>query len=72
MKKRKRWVYAMYKGEECICIGTREEICEKMNIAIPTFQFYRSNYYKKERVEKGKKSRMIIRIDGKDKRYGNV
>lgn len=57
----------MYKGEECLCIGTREEICKEMGIAIPTFQFYRSTYYKKERIEKGKKPRVITRIDGGDK-----
>ena len=72
MKKRKRWVYAMYKGEECLCIGTREEICEQMNIAIPTFQFYRSTYYKEERIEKGRKPRIITRVDKADRRYENV
>lgn len=72
MKKRKRWQYAMYKGDQILCFGTREEICKQMNISIPTFQFYRSTYYKEERIEKGKKPRIITRIDGLDKRYDNV
>lgn len=63
MKKRKRWEYAMYKGDEFLCMGTREEICEQMNISIPTFQFYRTTYYNKELRAKGKKRRYIIRID---------
>lgn len=63
MKKRKRWEYAMYKGDEFLCMGTREEICKQMNISIPTFQFYRSTYYNKELLAKGKKRRCIIRVD---------
>jgi hypothetical protein len=64
MKKRKSWVYAMYKGEEILAIGTREEICKKMNIKTQTFRYYRTNIYK-ERLKnrKNKNSRIIIRID---------
>lgn len=65
--KRKRWEYAMYKGEECLAIGTREEICEQMNIKRKMFEYYRSNAYKK-RLEnrKCRNARVIIRIDGDD------
>lgn len=64
MKKRKRWVYAVYKGEDCLIIGTREEICEEMNIKRKTFEYYRTNAYSK-RLEnrKCRKAKIIIRID---------
>lgn len=54
----------MYKGEELLCMGTREEICEEMNIAEQTFRVYRSNIYKRTKYAKGKKRRIIVRIDG--------
>ena len=67
--KKKRYIYAMYKGDEFLCEGTREEICEQMNIKIATFQTYRTNHYKKTRHSKGNNNRIIIRIDGKDRIY---
>lgn len=42
------WEYAMYKGEKCLAIGTSKEICKQMNINIKTFQYYRTNAYKKK------------------------
>ena len=64
MKPRKRWIYAMYKGEECLAIGTTEEICKQMGIKKETFLFMRTKSYLKRR-SKSKKSnyRTIIRID---------
>lgn len=35
----------MYKGDKEIAFGTREEICEKMNIKLQTWRYYRSNAY---------------------------
>lgn len=68
------WVYAAYKGEEFLCEGTKEEICASLGIKLATFQFYRTNYYKKNRFnsvkiyKKHKESGLVIvRIDGKDK-----
>ena len=64
IKDRKHWVYAMYKGEECLAIGTANEICKQMNLSIKTFHFYRTKTYKK-RVENSrlKNRRIIVRID---------
>ncbi len=56
------WVYAMYKGEDCLAIGTIDEICEKMKIKKSTFHFYRTSARMK-RVKNKNKSRMVIRID---------
>ena len=41
--------YAMYKGYELLAEGTRDEICEKMNIKKETFYFYRTEIYLKRR-----------------------
>lgn len=61
---RKRWEYAVYKGDECIAIGTSNEICNKLHIKRATFQYYRSKDYKKRIANrKAKNYRTIIRID---------
>ncbi|MBO7712739.1 MAG: hypothetical protein J6S85_04455 [Methanobrevibacter sp.] len=64
MRWHKQWQYAMYKGEECLAIGTTKEICEQLNISIKTFQYYRSNSYKNRvKNRKSKNYRTIIRLD---------
>lgn len=63
---KKKWIYAMYKGEELLCIGTRDEICEKMNIKPDTFHYYRTKTYKnlnKRRKEYSKGRRTIVRLE---------
>ena len=69
-KKHNNWVYAVYKGDNFLCEGTREEICKQMGIKRKTFGFYRSNYYKQNRAKDSSKRKIIIRIDGKDKIWG--
>ena len=61
-KHKKRWVYAMYKGEECLAIGTSEEICEQMGISMKTFYFFRTNWYK-GLLKKSKNRRFIIKLE---------
>lgn len=58
------WIYAMYKGENLLSIGTAKEICKEMGISYKTFQFYRTNHYKNI-VENSrlKNRRVIIRVD---------
>jgi len=53
----------MYKGDEQVAFGTREEICKKMNIKRKTFEYYRSNAYN-ERIKNRNETnaRRIIRI----------
>ena len=62
--KRKRWIYAMYKGEKCLAIGTSNEICKQMNIKMKTFQYYRTNAYK-DRIKNrdSKDARIIIKLE---------
>jgi hypothetical protein len=69
-KKHNNWVYAVYKGDNFLCEGTREEICNQLGIKRNTFGFYRSNYYKKNRITRLGKAKIIIRIDAKDKIWG--
>ena len=57
---KKKWEYAVYKGDECLAIGTRDEICKQLNISYKTFQFYRSNYYRKNKYDKSKYRRRVI------------
>ena len=54
-------VYAMYKGEECLGIGTIKELAEMLNVNIKTIKFYLTPTYKK-RCKKGKKRRELIKI----------
>lgn len=62
--KRKRWIYAMYKGEELLAMGTSDEICKKMKINKQTFLYYRTSSYKKRiKGRKAKNYRVVIRID---------
>ena len=57
----KQWQYAMYKGDECLAVGTAEEICKQMNISIKTFHFYRTRSYKKV-AKNSQKRRRIFKI----------
>lgn len=61
--KHKFWEYAMYRGDELLAFGTREEICKQMNIKEQTWRYYRSKAYR-DRVKnrKGTNYRYIIRI----------
>lgn len=66
-EKHNPWIYAAYKGDEFLCLGTKEEICEVLGIKAATFRFYRTNYYKKYRKATKNNVRVIVRVDGKDK-----
>ena len=51
--------YAMYKGDDCIAIGTIEELAKKLNIKVKTIKFYLTPTYKK-RVKGSKNRRELI------------
>ena len=40
-------IWALYKKEECLCIGTFEEIEKKLGYKRDTLHYYTSNAYKK-------------------------
>lgn len=54
--------YAMYKGEECLAIGTIKEIAKQMKIKRETVYFYKTPAYKK-RVKVSKNRRELITLD---------
>lgn len=60
MKKNKE--YALYKGEECISIGTIYEIAKETNVKVETIRFYKTPTYKK-RCKKGKNRRVLVELD---------
>jgi hypothetical protein len=43
--------YAVYKGETLICIGTKYECAEELDVTAETIRFYAKPHYKK-RVDK--------------------
>lgn len=62
MKKNKERVYALYKKEECLAIGTTKELSEQLNVKEKTIKFYLTNTYKK-RAKKGINRRELIRVE---------
>lgn len=59
MKKAKE--YALYKGEDCLAIGTIKEIAEKRKVKYRTILFYTMPAYKK-RCKKSKNRLEMVRI----------
>ena len=57
-------MYALYKGEELLCMGTIYQIAKEQNIAIKTVYFYGSKANKR-RIEKrnSKNSKILIKIE---------
>lgn len=55
-------IYAMYKGEECLGIGTIIQLSKQLGIKIQTLRFYLTPTYK-ERIEKGKNRRELVRVE---------
>lgn len=53
--------YALYKGEECLAIGTVDQIAEKLNIKRKTIYFYSMPAYKKRC--KGHNHKILINLD---------
>ena len=55
-------VYAMYKGEEMLAMGTIKEIAEQMGVTVATIRFQTSPAYRK-RVKAGGIHREVFPID---------
>lgn len=51
----------MYKGEECLGIGTIKELAKELNVKEDTIKFYLTPTYKR-RVKKGKNRRELVCI----------
>lgn len=55
-------VYAMYKGDECLAIGTVIQLSKQLGVSIQTIRFYLTPSYKK-RVKKGNNRRELIKVE---------
>ena len=55
-------VYAMYKGDECLGIGTLIQLAKQFNVQYKTMRFYTTPTYKR-RVKKGKNRRVLVRVE---------
>lgn len=53
--------YALYKGDECLCIGTIKEIAKHQNVKEETVRFYGYPVHMKRIKENAK---VLIEIDG--------
>ena len=55
-------IYAMYKGDECLAMGTIIQLAKQLNVNIRTIKFYLTPSYKK-RIKKGKNRRELIKVE---------
>lgn len=61
---RKKLEYALYKGDDCLGIGTIEELAKQMGVNEHTIRYYQTPQYKRRgRGEKSKKRRVLIKLD---------
>ncbi|SET01143.1 hypothetical protein SAMN05421676_102338 [Salinibacillus kushneri] len=60
--------YAVYRGEEVICIGTEQECAAKMGIKLLSFRHYTMPSYKKLRAKAKNPDKwiMVINLDDED------
>lgn len=53
--------YALYKGEECLAIGSIKEIAEQLKVQVRTIYFYTTKAYKK-RCKHGLNRRVMVEV----------
>lgn len=57
-------VYALYKGEELLAIGTVFEIAVKMKVQVDTILYYKTKSYKKKLEKRNAKNcRILIKLE---------
>lgn len=59
---RKNKVYALYKGEDCIAIGTAIQLAKATNVKISTIRFYATPTYKK-RCKNSKRRKELVELE---------
>ena len=55
-------IYAVYKGDKFIDLGTKNEFATKLNVKLKTINFFLTPTYKK-RIENSKDRIIVIRIE---------
>jgi hypothetical protein len=53
--------YAVYKGEEIVCVGSLKECAERMGVKKETVKFYTTPTYRR-RIAKRKRARNYITV----------
>lgn len=58
-------IYALYKGDEILGVGTIYELASMFNVQLRTIQYYRTEAYKKKLAKrKTKSANILVEIDG--------
>lgn len=60
--------YALYKGEECLFIGTAKQIAAEKNVKVETIYYLSTPAYQRRlaKRKKSKNSMILIRLDEED------
>lgn len=60
MKKNKKRIYALYKGDTYVIDGTKEELAEYLGVKTQTIEFYISpTYEKRGKTQKSNRKKVI-------------
>ena len=62
MKKKNKTVYALYKGDTFINLGSVPELAKYLNVSERTIKFYTTKTYKQRR-EDSNNSIIVIKVD---------
>lgn len=55
-------IYALYKGDELLGIGTKKELANQLGVKISTIQFYHSPAYRaRSKINKNRK--ILVKIE---------
>ena len=52
-------IYALYRGEKFLAIGTKKELAELLGVKVETISFYGTPAYKK-RINQAKSRRLVL------------
>lgn len=55
----KEKIYALYRGEKFLGVGTKKELAELLNVKVETISFYATPAYKK-RTNQAKSRRLVL------------
>ena len=58
--------FALYKGENILCIGTLEEIARETNVSLGTIKYYRTKAYKRKLEKRKNSTNALILVELED------
>ena len=58
-------MYALYKGKECLAIGTIPELANKLGVQLRTIQYYGTEAYKRKSKKRknARSAKILIRVE---------